>query len=171
MSGHRLSLVAVASICAGVALAPAATAVASETVSGHGISLGVPSGWTGVVYQRVGGLPILHAGSFQLPPVDGDDGALRAVRRMRPNDVLIVMLEYRPGLTHSARRALPLHLQRSDFGSPVEGMPFTHAFARIHFRAARRAFDLWIEFGSKHAWPATVRTVDRVLATLRIRTR
>ena len=76
----------------------------------------MPARWTGVVYQRVGGLPILHAGSFRLPPLDGDDGAQRAVRRMRPRDILIVMLEYRPSVSHFPRRALPLRLQRSDFG-------------------------------------------------------
>jgi hypothetical protein len=155
----------------GAAPGPAGTIAASTTVNGHGISVRLPTGWTGVVYQRVGGLPILHAGSFRLPPVDGDDGALRAVRRMRPSDVLLVMLEYRPSQTHFPNRALPLRLRRSEFGAPVEGMPWSHAFARIEFSTARRSFDLWIEFGSKHASPTAIRAADRVLATLRVRAR
>jgi hypothetical protein len=48
-------------------------------------------------------------------------------------------------------------------------MPWSHAFARIEFSTARRSFDLWIEFVSKHASPAAIRAVDRVLATLRVR--
>ncbi len=168
MPWRCLPLIAAASVYAGAAFALAGTAEASRTVSGHGISVRLPSGWTGVVYQRVGGLPILHAGSFRLPPVDGDDGAQRAIRRMRPGDVLLVMLQYRPSSTTHFPRVLPLRLRRSDFATPVEGMPLTRAFARIHFSAARRSFDLWIEFGGKHARPAAIRAVDRVLATLRI---
>jgi hypothetical protein len=155
----------------GAALASAGSIEAATTVSGHGISVRLPPSWTGVVYRRVGGLPILHAGSFRLPPIDGDDGALRAVRRMRPRDVLLVMLEYRPSQTHFPNRALPLRLRRSEFGAPVEGMPWSHAFARIEFATGRRSFDLWIEFGSKHASPAAIRAVDRVLASLRVRAR
>ena len=47
----------------------AGTIAASKSVSGHGLSVQVPSRWTGVVYQRAGGLPILHAASFRLPPI------------------------------------------------------------------------------------------------------
>jgi hypothetical protein len=90
---------------------------------------------------------------------------------MRPRDVLIVMLEYRPSVSHLSHRALPLRLQRSDFGTPVEGMPLTRAFARMKFSIAGRSFDLWVEFGSKHARPTAINAVDRLLATLRIRVR
>jgi hypothetical protein len=90
---------------------------------------------------------------------------------MRPSDVLLVMLEYPSATARFPRRAPPLQLRRSDFGTPVEGMPRTRAFARIHFSAARRSFDLWIEFGSKHARPGAIRAVDRVLATLRVERR
>jgi|SRR5712691_2015229 len=171
MSLRLIGVIVAASLFAGTSFAAAGTTVGSAFVSGHGISARLPARWTGVVYQRVGGLPILHAGSVRLPPVDGDDGAQRAVRRMRPADVLIVMLEYRPSVSHFPRRALPLRLQRSDFGTPVEGMPLTRAFARMEFSTSGRSFDLWVEFGSKHARSAAIDAVDRMLATLRIHAR
>src|SRR3954470_1148052 len=33
-------------------------------VRGHGTSIRLPDGWTGVIYKRRGGLPVLHAASF-----------------------------------------------------------------------------------------------------------
>jgi hypothetical protein len=171
MSSRLISVIVAASLFAGTTFAAAGTTVGSTSVSGHEISVRLPGRWTGVVYQRAGGLPILHAASFRLPPVDGDDGAQRAVRRMRSRDVLIVMLEYPLRVSHYPRRALPLRLRRSDFSNPVEGMPLTRAFARMKFSTAGRSFDLWVEFGSKHARPAAITAVDRVLATLRIRVR
>ncbi|HXY84745.1 MAG TPA: hypothetical protein VEH52_04620 [Gaiellaceae bacterium] len=151
--------------CAAFAL-PASGTTSTE-LGRDGIQLRLPAHWTGVIYQRVGGLPILHAASFRLPPVDGDDGALRAAARMRPGDVLIVMLEYRPTKDEPSR-TVPHRLRRSDFGKPVEGMPLSHAFARIGFTSAGRVFDLWIEFGGKRASVAAIRAADRVLATLHV---
>ena len=171
MRSSHLVLVGAAILFAGAAFASAGTSAAVTTVSGRGISVCLPSRWTGVIYQRVGGLPILHAANFRLPPVDGDDGANRAVRRMRPSDVLIVMVEYPKATVHFPRRGLPLSLRGSDFGTPAEGMPLSRAFARIRFTTPKRAFDVWIEFGRAHASSAAIRAVDRVLATLRIAAR
>jgi len=131
----------------------------------------LPAGWTGVIYERRNGLPILHAASFALPAVDGDDGALRAIPRMRRNDVLLVLLEGEPRFAGYPRRALPIRLRRADFAAPVEGMPLSRAFARVQFSTGRRAFDLWIEFGAKPAPAAAVRAADRALATLRLAAR
>ena len=151
MAWRPTGIVVAAILFTGAALASPATIAKSTTTSGHGISLRLPPRWTGVIYQRVGGFPIMHAASFRLRPIDGDDGAQRAVQRMHAGDVLMVMLEYHPSFNRFPDRALPLRLQRSDFGAPVEGMPLSRAFARIRFLTAGRAFDLWIEFGRKRA--------------------
>src|SRR3954447_24742235 len=136
--------------------------------SGHGTSIRLPDGWTGVIYKRRGGLPVLHAASFKLPPVDGDDGATRAVPRMHADDVLLVILQGEPKFAGYPRGRLPIQLRSSDFAAPVEGMPLSHAFARVDFTYRRRGYDLWVEFGSKPARANVVRKANRVLASLRL---
>lgn len=140
-----------------------------RVIRGDGISIQLPAGWTGVIYRRGGGLPVLHAASFKLPPVDGDDGALRAVSRMHPDDVLFVMLQGQPKFAGYPRRRLPIQLKRSDFGAPVEGMPLSHAFARVSFTYRRRAYDLWVEFATKPARGAVLQKANRVLRSMHLR--
>ena len=158
-------------ILAALALAAASSGSGGSslsTVRGYGIALRLPRGWSGVVYRRRGSLPVLHAASFPLPPVDEDDGALRAIPRMRRRDVLFVMLEGDPRVAGYARHALPIRLRRADFAAPVEGMPLPHAFARIQFETGLRDFDLWIKLGAKPAPASAIRAANSVLATLRV---
>jgi hypothetical protein len=136
---------------------------------GHGISIRLPAGWTGVIYKRSGALPILHAASFKLPPVDGDDGALRAISRMHTDDVLFVMLQGTPKFAGYPRRRLPIQLKPDNFGAPVEGMPLSHAFARVSFTYRSRAYDLWVEFATKPARGPVVQEANRVLRSMHLR--
>jgi len=151
---------------------PASGATKPRTITGHGLAIGLPSGWSGVIYRRVGGLAILHAASLRLPPVDGDDGGQSAVPRMHKNDVLIVLLGVgRPAAASFPPLTSPLRIQRRDLGAPVEGFPLNRAFAGREFRVSGRAFDLWVEFGTGKASATSLREANRVLATLRVRPR
>ena len=156
-------------VLAGASLGSAGDTPQPRVIRSHGISIRLPAGWTGVIYKRSGGLPVLHAASFRLPPVDGDDGALRAISRMHPDDVLLVMLQGQPRFAGYPRRRRPIQLKPSDFGAPVEGMPLSHAFARVSFTYCRRAYDLWVEFATKPARGAVLREANRVLRSMHLR--
>jgi len=144
----------------------------ARTITGRGLAIELPVRWSGVIYQRVGGLPILHAASLRLPPVDGDDGAQSVVPRMHKHDVLIVLLEVsRPAAASFPPLTSPLRIQRRDFGAPVEGFPLNRAFAHRHCRISGRGFDLWVEFGTGKASATSLRDANRVLATLPVRPR
>jgi hypothetical protein len=123
-----------------------------------------------VIYERSGGLPILHAVSFKLPPADGDDGAINAVRWMHRDDVLLVMLQGDPKFAGYPQPRFPIQLRPSDFAAPVEGMPLSHAFARVEFTYRERAFDLWVELATKPARRTVLRKANRVLDSMQLLT-
>jgi hypothetical protein len=63
-------------------------------VSGHGLSIDVPSGWEARIFRRGGGGPVLHLATFLLEDGDGDFGAA-ATGRMRSGDCFAALIEYR----------------------------------------------------------------------------
>jgi hypothetical protein len=63
-------------------------------VTGHGLSVDVPSGWEVRIFRRAGGGPILHVATFLLEDGDGDFGAA-ATGRMGPGDCFAALIEYR----------------------------------------------------------------------------
>ena len=157
-------------VLAGASFASVGDTPQPLVLRGHGISIRLPVGWTGVIYKRTRGLPILHAASLKLPRADGDDGAINAVPRMHRDDVLLVMLQGDPKFAGYPRRRLPIQLRSSDFAAPVEGMPLSHAFARVDFTYRERAFDLWVEFATKPARRTVISKANRVLESMHLLT-
>jgi len=62
-------------------------------LSGYGITVDLPPGWEGLIYQRDQGDPTLHAGNFVLPQGDSDFATL-AIAAMPASGVLLVLTQY-----------------------------------------------------------------------------
>jgi hypothetical protein len=62
----------------------------------HGIGVRIPQGWEARLFRHPGGEPTLHAGSFPLPPSDGEFGS-RATASMPVGATFLALTEYRPG--------------------------------------------------------------------------
>jgi len=101
-------------------------------LSRFGLTVDLPRGWEGSVFRRTPGPgeethPVLHAGSFPLPPERGDYGN-GAVEVMKGRDVFIALLEDHPssaGAALYAARALPRSLKAGSFNPchPPAGHP------------------------------------------------
>jgi len=88
---------------------------------------------------------------------------------MRKSSVLIVLLESEgTGGAHFRRLSAPPQIRRSDFLAMFEGVPASHAFARVLFTTRRRYFQLWVQFGVRPAPVGLLREANRILATLQI---
>lgn len=165
---------------AGLLVAPSAgkTAgkVAIESIGpNYGVSLELPTGWSGRVYneQPVASAPAAYvqAGSFQLPTNDDDVGTAAAAA-MKPNDVFIVLLESLGdgGFDYTPLVGTPV-ITRTDFGPLTAGIPPDHALARIFFSTAGRRFVISAQFGSRSVSDQQLTRVNDVLSTLRIQPR
>jgi hypothetical protein len=143
-------------------------AEASDTpirIARYGVSVTVPGRWHGRIYERVGGLPILHAANFRLPAHD-DDFATKGTLRMGSQGIFIILLESHTKNFKHAR--LPIQIRRADFLPRFKGVPPSHAFAQRRFTTRNRRFSLWVEFGqSKPSHPMLSRA-NVVLGTLLI---
>jgi hypothetical protein len=138
------------------------------SLSSYGIRITLPSAWQGRIYKRTGGLPILHAGNFTLPRGD-DDAGTKAIKKMHQANILIVLLESdNTRAFHYRRLAGPPRVRRGDFLKRFEGVPDSHAFARVTFTTHSRYFDLWVQFGVRAVPARLQREANRVLATLRV---
>lgn len=172
----------VATAVAAVALIAAASTSASSprvTVHRFGISLTYPRTWDVHVYRRVGGMPIVHAANFRLPPAETeDDVGIRAARRMGRRSILLVILESEQawGARYRTLRG-PLRLRRSDFLGAMarrayvrafKGVPPNHAIARVAFRNHGRLLQLYAQFGARPVSEPALRAANTVIETLRI---
>ena len=165
----------------GFLLAPNAGRTAGKVVienltPTYGVSLALPAGWSGRIYnEQPSGLAaaaFLQAGNFQLPSNDDDVGSAGAAA-MTPNDVFVVLLESLGNAGGFDYRPLsgPPAITRADFGPATEGVPSDHAFARIFFTSVGRRFVLSAQFGSRSVSDEQLRNVNDVLSTLAIQTR
>ena len=62
-------------------------------ITGHGISIDLPTGWEGRIRRADPGGPVLHVASFALDEGDGAFGAA-ATGRMRDGDGFAALVEY-----------------------------------------------------------------------------
>jgi hypothetical protein len=137
-------------------------------LSRHGLSVRLPHGWHGRIYRRPGGLPILQAGNFSLPGGD-DDAGTKAMRRMNNGSVLIVLLESdNPRAFHYKQLRQAPQVTRRDLLPSFEGVPPSHAFARVTFRWHGGYFQLWLQFAVRPAATRLLHEANGVLATLTV---
>jgi len=143
-------------------------------ISGYGIALDLPRTWEGRIYQRPEGYPIVHAGSFALPPDDADFGS-GAIVAMGPTDAFAALLEYDPLLAATgifAPPGLPLPLRAADtkprtLQRLIRGRTAVQRF----FTQSGRAFCLYAVF-PHNAWlQRTIGEANRILQTVTIEPR
>lgn len=115
--------------------------------------------------------PILHAGSFPLPPDRGDYGN-GAVEVMKGRDVFIALLEDRPQSAAAAMyaaRSLPRSLSADSFNpSTLQRDIPGHAGTQVFCTEAGRPFCLYVVLGSWALARLTVPRVNAVLGSLRV---
>ena len=140
-------------------------------ISGHGIEMNLPAGWEGRIYRRPLGYPIAHAGSFALPPEDGDFGSA-AIVAMGPSDAFAALLEYDPLLAGTgifASPGIPLPLRAADTSPKtlqrqVRGRTAVQRF----FTESGRAFCLYVVLPSNARLPRMIAEANRILSTVTI---
>jgi hypothetical protein len=151
-------------------------------VRASGIEVAVPQGWDAEIYRRDEGLnpqaaggaggsrPVVHVGTFPLPPARGDFGS-GAVEIMNQDDVLVVLFEYGPESVGSplfARSGIP-RVAAGDFGPNNMQRPIAgQSGAQYFFNDAGRAFCLYVVLGGHNRRNELVPEVNQVLAGLTI---
>jgi hypothetical protein len=143
----------------------------------YGVSLDLPSGWIGQIYDGNRNAPppraILEATSFTGAGPDvltvKDDSAAQVGERMGARDIAIILWDTGGGGgdTYATLAGAPRVTQRDL--SPIEG--FQHPVARILFTTQGRFFDLMVEFGGALGTSPDSTQLERandVLATLRV---
>lgn len=134
-------------------------------IARYGLSVTVPARWYGRIYERAGGLPILHAANFRLPAND-DDFATKGTLRMGSQGIFIILLESNTKDFKNAR--LPIQIRRADLLPRFKGVPPSHGFAQRRFSTRNRRFSLWVEFGQRKPSDAMLSRANVVLGTLLI---
>jgi hypothetical protein len=138
-------------------------------LSGHGIQVDLPAGWDGRIYRRAEGRPVLHTGTFPLPPHDADFGS-SAAAAAGPDDTFAALVEYDVGLAGIGLfepSGLPLPLRPGDF-SPraLQRLLPGRAGVQRFFSSGDRAFCLYVVIGTPPAGPFDVGPANRVLRTV-----
>ena len=152
-------------------------------LSDHVIEVVLPPGWDGRLYRRDSAeistavmqvasttRAVLHAASFPLPVERGDFGS-GAVEMMRPQDVLLVLVEHDPeaaGTALFAAAGPPRRLSSKDFGpnTLLRAIPGQRG-AQVFFSANGRAFCLYIVLGGDEP-DRIMPVVNSLLQALRI---
>ena len=143
-----------------------------QHLSGLGVSIVLPRGWSGHIYKRIAPTPtygvIMHISNLHLLYPDGYDADAGISNRLAKRDVLIVLTEHAPPRRASRYPRLkpPLVVVRAN--ARVEGVPDLHASALRFFSTSGRYFDLVVQFGTRPAPSQVIHEVNDVLATLRI---
>jgi hypothetical protein len=144
-----------------------------------GVSLDLPNGWIGRIYDgNRGTAPVmadLQAGSFaagdslELLKDKSSDTWVTAAEAMGPDDILVLLWETAGsgGFDYQPLAGSP-HIAASDLGSAFEGFPSDHAVGRQFFATGGRMFDLMVEFGRLSPDREQLDRANEVLTTLRI---
>jgi hypothetical protein len=146
------------------------------TLSRSGLTIDLPDGWDGRIYQRDAGPDVvtrraMHVANFALPPNMGDY-ATAAVERMQSDDVLVALIEFDPasaGAGLFADQGMPAALTADAF-SPT-AMPRAipgRTGSQFFFSSGGRAFCLYVVLGSHNDRAALLPVVNAVVGTLKI---
>lgn len=141
-------------------------AVDSRTISGHGLSIELPSGWDGdVVKSGLNVAPLLRAANFPLTAPASDIGR-QLQRTMGAGDVLLSVADYGevPGAKDTGLSALPVQLGRSEVTS-FEG--FLEPVATHSLTVNGHTLQLWV-VTAKEPTDRQLEQANAVLATLEV---
>jgi hypothetical protein len=140
---------------------------AGTRLEAHGVSLTLPAGWDGRISVRdwpLVGQALVYFSSYRLPERD-DRGATRALRALKSNDVLVGVFEA-PREEAGVRPSAQPRIDIDERGVLSVGGVFGPGDET--FVASGRAFILNSTFGRKHPRKDLVRTVNTILASLRV---
>ncbi|HEX2850801.1 MAG TPA: hypothetical protein VHN98_09620 [Acidimicrobiales bacterium] len=145
-------------------------------LSRFGLTVDLPWAWEGAIFQRPvtegeSPHPVVHCGTFALPPDRGDFGS-GAVETMTANDVFLALLEYDgafAGRGLYAADGVPWSLDASMFSTGtlqrvIAGQAGTQRF----FTAAGRAFCLYVVLGSASLAGALIPSAVSVLRAITV---
>lgn len=155
-------------------------------LAAHDITVDLPPGWDGEIYQRPGegfipslrtggaGIvsPVLHIANFALPAQRGDFGG-RAVELMGHGAIFISLFEHdraaaRTALFSEAGVPWPLSARHFDPNRMQRPLP-GQSGAQWFFTVAGRAFCLYVVLGSHARRGVLVREANQVLGTIDLR--
>jgi hypothetical protein len=144
------------------------------TISAHGITARLPSGFEGRIFVRptigpITSYPIAHFGTFPIPNDIGDFGS-GAVNVMGPSDIFATLFDYGPesvGKRLFARQGLPVGLSPADFRPmllrrALAGQSGTQWF----FTEAGRPFSFYAVLGNHANRAQLVPRVNQLLSSL-----
>jgi hypothetical protein len=173
-------VVGVCALAAGLWLVTASRGSGASSLGPrYGVSLELPNGWIGRIYDgNRGTAPVLadlQAGSFpagdspDLLKDNNSDTWVTAAEAMNPDDILILLWETAGsgGFDYQPLAGSP-QISTSDLGTAFEGFPSNHAVGRRFFTTGGRMFDLMVEFGRLSPDREQLDLANEVLTTLRI---
>jgi hypothetical protein len=145
-------------------------------LAAHRLALDVPPGWDARIYRRTPveaeetTHPVLHAGNFPLPPSTGDYGS-GAVTQMRPDDVLVTLVEFDAASAQTplfARDRVPRPRAADFHPAQLQRTLPGQSGAQWFFHVGDRAFCLYVVLGSHARRARLVPAVQHLLDQLRI---
>jgi hypothetical protein len=154
--GLLVALVLVGTACAG--------GHAGRTLGGYGVSLSLPRGWSGLTASGE-----LQAADFPLPR--SALGSAESVR-VRRGHVHLIVWDLGPSVPYlrnfpSARA--PVSVRRRDLSGALEGFPSEDVFAVRTVTLGEELLELVVDLGPKPLAAGRLRELNRVLATVRVR--
>jgi hypothetical protein len=168
----------IAAFAVGYFAAPSSGGESGQTVAlqtlnaAYGVSVDLPSGWTGRIYnEQPAESPkvYLQFANFALPDLD-DDLATNAARVMPSDGVIASLFEVDstggPPVTDMSDG---VRLSERDFGGSIEGVAPDHAVARVFLQTEHRTFMLLAQFGERPVPPDVLEELNAVLATLDVK--
>jgi hypothetical protein len=157
-------------VVAVLALLSPAAGTLSAASDPYGIHVVAPPGWQVRVTRGT-----VVASTTRLP-AEGRWISRRLGRSIGDGDLDVVLYEDAPSdgqpfSTSTYRRGPPRPFRERDFGRPPLGgsNPGAHRFARRNFTVAGRFFDLFVESGRRGVSPGHLRSLDRLVRSLRVR--
>jgi hypothetical protein len=136
----------------------------ASVFSFDGFTLDIPTRWDSTT--RFGGAAYLTAASSRVSPGEGALG-IGSQRFMRPNDVLVSIVEYRhprhPAGFRPLLRAPAIESSQVTFYEGTPHVMFVQAYRQHH-----RCFQVGVAFGRNHPTAAQIALANRVLGTLTV---
>lgn len=161
-------VLATAAGCGG-AMDDLSPADAARTISGQGMQIELPPGWTGRIVVAAEGRLVLHAASFLLPANDSDTGQV-AQETIGSRGQLYINVRSLGPARRSSTGPLPVAFTVTDFGPPPPGPGSRCCFIRVASRSvvvSEHGFLVTVVSGSDDPpEETTVAAANRVLATL-----